>query len=179
MANNMINISTQNITLASAQRAVAGNQNGYFAIVSFYCSGTGNRPNSTGLTIKFDPRLTLLGNDWGNIFASNIYDSQGHRVSNLSGITPTQEQKGDNVWFAATSSANAMTADYMMYYACVQFPDDVEVGDVFTIEVILEDENHNPCEFLYADSTADDATNQTDMAWTKNNLVAGRITVIE
>ena len=67
----------------------------------------------------------------------------------------------------------------MLYYACVQFPADVEVGDVFRIEVLLEDEDHNPCEFLYADSTADATTNQTDMAWTKAHLVAGGITVVE
>ena len=179
MANNMINISTQNITLASAQRSVAGNQNGYFAIVGFYCSGTGNRPNSTGLTIKFDPRLTLLGDEWGDIFAGKVYDSQGNVVTNLRGKTPTQEQRGDNIWFAATSDSDAITNDYMMYYACVQFPADVEVGDVFPIQVLLEDEDHNACEFLYADSTAEDSTNQTDMAWTKAHLVNGGITVVE
>lgn len=179
MASNMINISTQNISLASAQRSVAGNQNGYFAIVGFYCSGTGNRPNSTGLTIKFDPRLTLLGDEWGDIFAGKVYDSQGHVITNLKGRTPTQEQRGDNIWFAATSNSDEITNDYMLYYACVQFPADVEVGDVFRIEVLLEDEDHNPCEFLYADSTADAATNQTDMTWTKAHLVAGGITVVE
>ena len=179
MANNMINISTQNITLASAQRAVAGNQNGYFAIVSFYCSGTGNRPNSTGLTIKFDPRLTLLGNEWGDVFAGKVYDSQGNVVTNLRGKTPTQEQRGNNIWFAATSDSDAITNDYMLYYACVQFPDDVAVGDVFAIQVLLEDEDHNACEFLYADSTVDSATNQTDMTWTKEHLVNGSITVVE
>lgn len=177
--NNMINISTQNITIASAQRSVAGNQNGYFAIVGFYCSGTGNRPNSTGLTIKFDPRLKLLGDDEGYVFAGRVYNSDGTVVTNLRGRTPTQEQRGDNIWFAATSDSDAITNDYMMYYACVQFPANVAVGDVFSIEVLLEDEDHNACEFLYADSTADNATNQTDMNWTKAHLVAGGITVIE
>lgn len=179
MANNMINISTQNVTLASAQRAVAGNQNGYFAIVGFYCSGTGNRPNSTGLTIKFDPRLTLLGSEQGQVFAGKVYNSDGTVVTNLRGKKPKQEQRGDNIWFAATSDGDVIIEDYMMYYACVQFPADVAVGDVFSIQVLLEDEDHNACEFLYADSTVDSATNQADMAWTKAHLVNGSITIVE
>lgn len=180
MANNTINISSQNVTLASAQRAVASNGDSYFAVVSFYCaSESGNRPNATGLTIKFDPRLTLINDEWGEVFSSKVYNSAGQSITSR-GRGCTEEKKADNIYFAATAADEPYTSDGYLYFACVQFPVDVAVGDVFPVTIELEDEDHNPCEFLYVDSTASAADQAAMNTWTKEHgIINGGFTIVE
>ena len=177
--NNTINISTQNLTISAARRCLEGNNYGYFQIVSFYvASESGNRPNATGLTIKFDPRLTVLGDEKGFVFKSKVYDNQGRPLSSR-GRSATQEKRGDNVWFAATAADEPYTEDGYLYFACVQFPPDTAVGDVFTITVELE-EDGEPCEFLFVDSTATLADQNAMNEWTKERGISnGSFTIIE
>ena len=178
--NNTINISKQNVTLPTAKRAVASNGDSYFEVVSFYCaSASGKRPNATGLTIKFDPRLTIINDKMGEVFSSEIYNSAGHLVTSR-GRNCVETKKGDNIYFVATADKEPFTSDGYLYFACVQFPEDVAVGDVFPITIMLEDEEGNPCEFLYVDSTVS-AQDQADMnAWTKaHGIINGGFTIIE
>lgn len=177
--NNTINISSQNITLAQAQSSSVDNPGGYFQVVAFYCaSASGNRPNATGLTIKFDPRLTVLDADESHPFSSVVYNTAGQRLANR-GRGATQEVIDHNLFFAATANDDPYAQDGYLYFARVQFPNDVEVGDVFPITIELEDEDNNPYEFLYVDSTAT-AQEQADMiAWTKaNGILNGGFTVV-
>ena len=157
--NNTINISTQNITNTAVRNCLAGNTNGYFQLVSFYvASASGNRPDSTGLTIQFDPRLTVLGADEGYVFRSKVYDSQGRPVTSRGRGASEQEvvDADKNIFFAATASGDSFTSDGYLYFAMVQFPPETAVGDVFEIKVLLEDDNTPPVpyEFLFCDSTA-------------------------
>lgn len=177
--NNTINISTQNLPIASARRCLAGNNASYFQVVSFYvASASGNRPDSTGLTIKFDPRLTVLGAEEDYVFNSQIYDNQGKLIS-ARGRGATQKPLGDNIYFAATAGGTYHEDGYL-YFACVQFPADVQVGDVFTITVELEDGDGNPYEFLFVDSTATTAEREAMNEWTKERgILNGSFTIIE
>lgn len=177
--NNTINISTQNLSISAARRCLEGNNYGYFQIVSFYvASESGNRPDSTGLTIKFDPRLTVLGAEKGYVFSSKIYDNQGRPISGR-GRGATQEVLGDNLFFATTAAGSTYTEDGYLYFARVQFPPETQVGDVFTITIELE-EDGEPCEFLFVDSTATLADQNAMNEWTKQRgIVNGSFTIIE
>ncbi len=182
--NNTINISNQNITISQARNSLADNTNGYFQIVSFYvASASGKRPDSTGLTIQFDPRLTVLGADEGYIFRSKIYDSQGRPVTARGRGASVEEivDAENNIFFVATSSGSEYTEDGYLYFAMVQFPPETAVGDVFEVKVLLEDDSTPPVpyEFLFCDSTATIAEQATDMAWTKEHLTTGGFRVIE
>lgn len=178
--NNTINISSQNITIAQAQSSSVDNPGGYFQVVAFYCaSASGNRPNATGLTIKFDPRLTVLDADEGYPFSSVVYNTAGQRLSSR-GRGVTQEIIDHNLFFAATASDDPYTSDGYLYFARVQFPSNVQVGDVFPITIELEDEDNNEYEFLYVDSTATQADQTAMNNWTKaNGILNGGFTVIE
>lgn len=178
--NNTINISTQNLSINSAKRCVAGNNAGYFQIVSFYVASTsGNRPDSTGLTIKFDPRLTVLGTENGYVFSSKVYNNQGILVTGR-GRGATQKYLGPNLYFATTAAGETYPENGYLYFARVQFPPDTKVGDVFTITVELEDEKGNPYEFLFVDSTASKEDREAMNQWTKENGISnGSFTIIE
>ena len=180
--NNTINISSQNLTLAQARNCLDGNTNGYFQIVSFYvASVSGNRPNATGLTIKFDPRLTVVNDQWGGAFNSRVYTSDGRSVTSRGrSATEGAIDRENNIFFAATADDKPYTDDGYLYFTMVQFPADVAVGDTFPITVALEDENQNPYEFLFVDSTAS-AADQTAMnTWTKTNgIINGGFTIVE
>lgn len=180
MAHNTINISRQNIPLVSAQRAAASNGNSYFAVVTFYCaSASGKRPDSTGLTIKFDSRLKVLGAEEGQVFSSKVFNTAGQLITNLNGRPVTQKKISDNIWFAATSNSEEIDEDGYLYFARVQFPTDVAVGDNFSISVELEDAEENPYEFLYAVASDTAAVNTQEMNWTKaNGIINGGFTVI-
>lgn len=178
--NNTINISTQNLTIDGARRCLAGNNAGYFQVVSFYvASASGNRPDSTGLTIKFDPRLTVLGADEDYVFSSKIYDNQGRPISGR-GRGATQETLGHNLYFATTAAGGTYTEDGYLYFARVQFPPETQVGDVFSITVELEDGDGNPYDFLFVDSTATTAEREAMNEWTKERGISnGSFTIIE
>lgn len=175
--NNTINISNQNLTLAAARSALSGNQDGYFQIVSFYVAGaSGNRPDSTGLIIQFDPRLTVLGADEGSVFNSKLYSSDGRPVTaKAKNATEEVLDAENNIFFATTADGSVPTQDYYLYFAAVQFPADVEVGDVFTVEI----KNGANDEFLFVDSTASAADQASMNAWSKSHVVNGGFTIIE
>lgn len=180
--NNTINISSQNLTLAQARNCLDGNTNGYFQIVSFYvASASGNRPNATGLTIKFDPRLTVVNDQWGEVFNSRVYTSDGRPVTSRGRSATEGAIDGkNNIFFAATADDKPYIDDGHLYFAMVQFPADVAVGDTFPIIVALEDENQNPYEFLFVDSTASVADQTAMNAWTKaNGIINGGFTIVE
>lgn len=178
--NNTINISRQNLTITSAKRCVAGNDAGYFQIVSFYvASASGNRPDSTGLTIKFDPRLTVIGAENGYVFNSKVYSSEGELIT-ARGRAVTEKTIGNNIFFAATASGETYTTDGYLYFACVQFPPETKVGDVFTITVELENANGKPYEFLFVDSTATNEERAAMNKWTKERgIINGSFTIVE
>lgn len=175
--NNTINISQQNVTLASAQRAVADNINGYFAVVSFYAASTsGNRPNATGLTVQFDTRLKVIGAEEGEVFQQRIYNSEGLPVTSRGRSGISEEPCGVNKYFVTTANREPYTEDGYLYFACVQFPAAVEVGDVYTITICTGTDD----EFLFEDSTASNEDRATMNAWTKaNGIINGRITIVE
>lgn len=182
--NNTINISIQNITITGVRNCLEGNTNGYFQLVSFYvASGSGNRPDSTGLTIQFDPRLTVLGADEGYVFRSKVYDSQGRPVTARARGASEQEiiDAENNIFFVATASGSEYTTDGYLYFAMVQFPPETAVGDVFEIKVLLEDDSTPPVpyEFLFCDSSSTPAEKTADMEWTKEHLTVGGFRVIE
>lgn len=180
MAHNTINISIQNVTLASAQRAVAGNANGYFAVVAFYAASneSGANPPSTGLTIQFDDRLTLVGEDEDWVFNSRIYNPAGQALRNRgrSAITQRVLDPENKIYFVSTASELEGFNDGYLYFAMVQFPADVEVGDVYDIEILT---GTNPItsedyEFLYKYDSDEDET------WTKEHgIINGSITIVE
>lgn len=178
--NNTINISKQNVTLSSAKRSVPSNGDRYFEVVSFYCaSAGGKRPNATGLTIKFDPRLKVINDKMGEVFSSEVYNSAGHLATSR-GRNCVETKKGDNVYFVATADEKPFNSDGYLYFACVQFPENVAVGDEFPIAIMLEDEEGNPCEFLYVDATVSVTDQETMNEWTKaHGIVNGGFTIVE
>lgn len=178
--NNTINISDQNITLAAARNSVAGNNNGYFQLVPFYvASASGNRPNTTGFVVKFDPRLTVLGADRGSVFCQTVYNSEGRPVTAYAVGANKEKAMGDNKFFVTTATDRTYNIDHYLYYARIQFPDNAAVGDVYTIEIMLEDEESNPCEFLFVDSKATAQERADMMAWTKaNGVLNGSFTIV-
>ena len=182
---NTINISSQNLTLAQARNSLEGNNSGYFQIVSFYvASESGKRPNATGLTIQFDPRLTVLGADEGYVFNSKVYNSDGRPVTSRGRGASDQEivDRENNIFFATTASGDEFTEDGYLYFAMVQFPPETAVGDHFAINVLLEDESTPPVpyEFLFCDASDTAADQTADMTWTKaNGIINGGFTIIE
>lgn len=182
---NTINISNQNLTLAQARNSLEGNNAGYFQIVSFYvASESGKRPNATGLTIQFDPRLTVLGAEEGYVFNSKIYASDGRPVTSRGRGASDQEiiDLENNIFFVTTANGNTFNEDGYLYFAMVQFPSDTAVGDHFTVSVLLEDDSTPPVpyEFLFCDSSDSTADQTTDMTWTKSHgIINGGFTIIE
>ncbi len=172
--NNTISISTQNLPLSAAQKCVAGNEDEYFQIVSFYiASASGNRPNSTGLTIQVDPRLTVVGVKGFN-FYQYLLNNAGRVIATGREDIKSEADLGDNKFFVTTASNKVYTEDGYLYFLRVQFPQDVAVGDVFNITI------DKTAEFKFEDANATNEERAAMNTWTKNNGVAnGRITITE
>lgn len=170
--NNTIFISRTNLSLNAAKRACIDNENNYFQYIAFYCaSASGNRPNSTGLTIKFDERLKVLG---PLPFSKLLTNSNGEVIESRGRDSIEQGYIGDNTYFVSTASGQTITSDGFLYFVKVQFPEDVEVGDEFTTEILTDN-----AEFLFVDSTASEAEKAAMTAWTKTNGVSnGKFTIV-
>ena len=188
--NNSISITRQNVTLASAQRALAGNTAGNFAIVAFRVDTEDNvkeeLPTATGLTIVFDPRLTVLGDDEEWWFLEKIYTADGRRLGSRAHGANEQVKFNDNKFFCATadSDSNFVENGYYLYYTCVQFPDDVAVGDEYniTIKTSGTDVNYDgetfDVEFKCVNADLDGTDQATQNAWTAGHIMQGKITII-
>ena len=188
--NNSISITRQNITLASAQRALAGNTEGNFAVVAFRVDTEDNvkaeLPTATGLTIEFDPDLTVMGDDEEWWFLQKVYTPEGRTLYGRAHGANEQVKYNDNKFFCATSDSNSNFVDtgYYLYYACVQFPNDVAVGDEFdiTIKTSGTDVNYDnetfDVEFKCVNADLDGTDQATQNTWTASHIMQGKITII-
>lgn len=188
--NNSISITRQNITLASAQRALAGNRAGNFAVVAFRVDTEDNvkaeLPTATGLTIVFDPDLTVMGDEEQWWFLERIYTPDGRRLQGRAHGANEQVKFNDNKFFCATSDSNSNFVEngYYLYYVCVQFPDDVAVGDEFDITILTSgtEENYDgevfPVEFKCVNADLGATDQATQNAWTAAHIMQGKITII-
>lgn len=188
--NNSISITRQNITLASAQRALAGNTAGNFAVVAFRVDTEDNvkaeLPTATGLTIVFDPDLTVMGDDEQWWFLSKVYSPDGRILGSRAHGANEQVKFNDNKFFCATSDSDSDFIDngYYLYYACVQFPDDVAVGDEYniTIKTSGTEENYDgevfPVEFKCVNADLDATDRAAQNTWTAGHIMQGKITII-
>lgn len=189
--NNSISITRQNVTLASAQRALAGNSQGNFAVVAFRVDTEDNvkaeLPTATGLTIVFDPDLTVMGDDEQWWFLQRVYTPEGRTLYGRAHGANEQVKFNDNKFFCATSDSDSDFVEngYYLYYACVQFPSDVAVGDEFdiTIKTSGTEENYDgevfPVEFKCVNSDLDATDRAAQDTWTKAHIMQGKITIVE
>ena len=188
--NNSISITRQNMTLASAQRAVKDNREGIFAVVAFRVDTEDNTPAelpiATGLTIIFDSRLTVMGDDEQWWFLQKVYTPEGRTLYGRAHGANEQVKYNDNKFFCATGDDKTWTdTGYYLYYACVQFPDDVAVGDEFniTIETSGTEENYDgevfPVEFKCVNSDLEGTDQATQNTWTASHIMQGKITIVE
>lgn len=179
MSKVIINISDQNLTLSAARNCLVDNINGYFQVVSFYLarnSSSDNNNNSTGFTVEFDERLKVLGADEdGWVFYSKIFNSQGRPVTARGRDTISQTPIGDNKFFVSTASARNYEDDGYLFFAMVQFPVDVKVGDTFEISI----DTSADAEFICENSNDSAQDREADSAWCKSHVVNGGFTIIE
>lgn len=175
MSKTSINISSQNLTLAAAQNSVENNPNGYFQVVSFYLAreeGDSTCANSTGFVVEFDEDLKVLGYDENGVFQSVVRDSTGRRITNRGRGMISQQTMGGNKVFVATSSAEEYDSDGYIFFACVQFPVGVSVGDTFTISI----DTH--AEFICENSLEDEDQRASDTDFALNHIIPGTFTIV-
>lgn len=188
--NNSISITRQNMTLASAQRAVKDNREGIFAVVAFRVDTEDNTPaelpNATGLTIVFDSRLTVMGDDEEWWFLQKVYTPEGRVLYGRAHGANEQVKFNDNKFFCATGDDKTWEdTGYYLYYACVQFPANVAVGDEFdiTIKTSGTEENYDgevfPVEFKCVNADLEDTDQATQNTWTAGHIMQGKITIVE
>lgn len=178
MVKNSITISSQNLSLASARKAIAGNTSGYFQVVSFYIAaeeGTSEYADSTGFIVKFDEDLTVLGGNYP--FRSRIYNVNGTPITTRGRGASSQKVMGENQFFVATANAEDFDEDGYLFFAAIQFPDTVAVGDTFNIEIIknigLED-----APILCEYSLASEQDREDSSTYTRSHIINGTITIV-
>ena len=188
--NNSISITRQNLTLASAQRAAINNREGLFQVVAFRVDTEDNvkaeLPTATGLTIEFDPRLKVLGDDEEFWFLRKIYTADGRVLGSRAQGGNEQKKYNDNKFFVATADSDGDFVEngYYLYYACVQFPSNVAVGDEFnvTIKTTGTDSNYDgdvfPVEFLCVNDSLSVTDQAAQNTWTKAHIQQGNFTII-
>ena len=189
--NNSISITRQNLTLASAQRAVIDNREGLFQVVAFRVdtedATNSELPTSVGLTIEFDSRLKVLGDDEEWWFLEKIYTADGRKLGSKAHGGAEQKKYNDNKFFVATSDSNSNFVDsgFYLYYACVQFPANVAVGDEFdiTVKTTGTDTNYDgdvfPVEFLCVNEDLSDTDQAAQNTWTAAHIMQGKFTIVE
>ena len=189
--NNSISITKQNLTLASAQRAAIDNTEGIFQVVAFRIdsedSTRSELPTATGLTIEFDSRLKVLGDEDKFWFLSRIYTADGRTLGSRAHGGNGQKKYNDNKFFVMTADDNADFNEngYYLYYACIQFPSDVAVNDEFniTIKTSGTDTNYNgetfDVEFLCVNGNLSDANQTAQNTWTAGHIQQGKFTIVE
>lgn len=175
MSKTSINISSQNITEAAARNSIADNPNGYFQVVSFYLAregGDSTCANSTGFVVEFDENLKVLGYDENFVFQSVVRDSTGRKITNRGRGMINQQVMGDNKVFVSTSSAEEYDSDGYLFFACVQFPTEVSLGDTFTISI----DTH--AEFICENSLEDTQQRESDTEFARNHVIPGTFTIV-
>ena len=189
--NNSISITNQNLTLAAARKAQIDNTDGIFQVVAFRVDTEDNvkaeLPTSTGLTIEFDSRLKVLGDDENWWFLQKVYTPDGRVTGSRAHGAGEQVKYNDNKFFCATADSDSDFADngYYLYYALVQFPSDVAVNDEFniTIKTSGTDTNYDNetfnVEFNCVNAELSDTDQATQNTWTKSHIMQGKFTIIE
>ena len=188
---NSISITRQNLTLASAQRAAIDNREGLFQIVAFRVDTEDairdELPTSTGFNIIFDPRLKVLGDDEEFWFLQKVYTADGRKLGSKAHGGDNQSKFNDNQFFVATADGNSNFTDdgFYLYYACVQFPDDVAVGDEFDITILTTGTVTNyegdtyPVEFLCVNEDMRNLDQEAQSQWTAEHIQQGKFTIVE
>ena len=175
MSKTSINISSQNLTLAAAQNSVENNQNGYFQVVSFYLAregGDSTCANSTGFVVEFDEDLKVVGYDENSVFQTIVRDSTGRRITSRGRGMIDQQVMGDNKVFVATASSEEYDSDGYLFFARVQFPVGVAVGDTFTVSIDTD------AQFICENSFENEAQREVDTAFAKNHIIPGTFTIV-
>ena len=175
MSKTSINISSQNLTLAAAQNSVENNPNGYFQVVSFYLAreeGDSTCANSTGFVVEFDENLKVVGYDENSVFQTVVRDSTGRRITSRGRGVINQQVMGDNKVFVATASPEEYDSDGYLFFARVQFPTEVSLGDRFTVSI----DTH--AEFICENSLEDEAQREADTDFALNHIIPGTFTIV-